>query len=86
VSGQIVSVSMEDICSEVVKAATDVLKAHGMERPSVVVNFAWKEPHNSQTYAIGTAIPRRHRKMMAESLVQSAEDAGFASPDGEEGL
>jgi hypothetical protein len=72
---KIVAVSMEQICAEAVKAATDVLKGHGIERPAVVINFAWKDGPDDQTYAIGTAIPRRYRAMMRDSLAQSAEEA-----------
>jgi len=70
------SFSMDEICAEAVKAAEDVFKSHGIVRPAVVVNLAWKEPSNGQTYAIGTAVPRRYRRMMADSLAQSATGAG----------
>ncbi len=70
---RIESVTMEDVCREVVKAAADVLKSHGFERPSVVVNFVWKD--GGQQYAIGTAVPRQYRSMMADSLTQSVEEA-----------
>lgn len=68
------SVSMEDICAEAVKAATAVLKAHGIERPAVVVNFAWKDQGHPATFAVGSKVPKRHRRMLADSLAQSAEE------------
>lgn len=76
-AARIVATSMEDICAEAVKAATTVLKGHGFERPAVVVNFAWEDSADNNIYACGTAIPKRYRAMMAASLAQSAEEAGY---------
>lgn len=66
---------MEAICAEAVEAATTVLREYGIVRPAVVVNFAWKEPENGEIYAVGTRVPKRWRRMMADSLAESAEEA-----------
>lgn len=67
--------TLEEAASAAVAAATTALRAHGIARPSVVVNFAWKNPSDPQTYAVGTAVPKRHRAMLADSLAQSVEEA-----------
>lgn len=69
------AIPMNTICGEAVAAVNAILKQHGIERPAVVINIAWKEPANGQTYAIGTAVPKRHRRMMADSLAASVEEA-----------
>lgn len=64
---------IENVCADVVRAASLALKSHGIDRPAVVINFAWTD--DGQELAVGTAIPRRHRRMLADSLTQSAEEA-----------
>jgi hypothetical protein len=69
------SKSMGEICAEVLTAASTILKQYDIKQPSIVVNIVWKDSGDPTTYAVGTAVPRRYRKTMAESLAQSLEEA-----------
>lgn len=64
---------IENVCADVVRAAEHALKDHGIDRPAVVINFAWTD--DGRELAVGTAIPTRHRRMLADSLAQSVEEA-----------
>jgi hypothetical protein len=69
----------EDIIASAMKAIDSVLEEWGVPRPAVVINVVWQESPSDDdlftTFAMGSRAPSRYRKMMAESLRASAEEA-----------
>lgn len=74
------AVDLEGACSAAIKAAKQALKDHGIDRPAVVLTFAWKDADGDDPWVVGSAVPKAHRKALAESLYESAMVAsGHAS-------
>jgi hypothetical protein len=70
----VIQAPIEQVCADAVTAVKAVLKSYGIERPSVVVNFAWKDPGVPEC-AVGTAVPKRYRAMLYNSLARSVDEA-----------
>lgn len=64
---------LENAASTAVAAARASLRAAGFPEPEVIVTFAWSD--GGADYVAASAVPRRLRDLLAQSLEASAEEA-----------